>query len=131
MMLRLPRLLRGRGRSEAAPSATASTIIATDSALAEERRRKVDDVWSVPPEAKAEAQGWYWMQHGMVVARINQRISGNQHLDAYARLGEYLNENGLSNPLGACVSLGCGFGRLERDLLRRGLVKEIDAYDLS
>ncbi len=42
-----------------------------------------------------------------------------------------LNENGLPNPLGTCVSLGCGFGGLERDLLRRGLVREIDGYDLS
>ncbi len=89
MMLRLPRLFRGGGRPEAAPSAAALATVAADSGLADERRRKVNEVWSVAPEAKAEAQGWYWMQHNMVVARINQRISGNQHWDAYARLGEY------------------------------------------
>ena len=97
----------------------------------EERRRKVDEVWSVAPEAKAEAQGWYWMQHEMVRERINRLVSGNRFVDVYGRLTEFLDENGMVKPLHACVSLGCGFGGLERDLLNRGLIGEIDGYDLS
>jgi SAM-dependent methyltransferase len=97
----------------------------------EERRRKIDEVWSVAPEAKAEAQGWYWMQHDMVRERINRLVSGNRYVDVYGRLTEFLDENGMVKPLHACVSLGCGFGGLERDLLNRGLIGEIDGYDLS
>jgi len=33
--------------------------------------------------------------------------------------------------LGPSISLGCGFGGLERDLARRGMIREMDAYDLA
>lgn len=98
---------------------------------APDRRDKVNEVWSVSYEAKAEVQGWYWMAHPMVRERINLLISGNQWLDAYGRLGAWLAERGQAIPLGSSISLGCGFGGLERDLARRGMIREMDAYDLA
>ena len=92
---------------------------------------KAGEVGSVAPEAKADASGWYWLQHPAVRERINVLISGNRHVDAYGRLAEFLDENGGARPLRACVSLGCGSGGLERDLTKRGLIGEIDAYDVS
>jgi SAM-dependent methyltransferase len=92
---------------------------------------KVNQVWSVSPEAKAEALGWYWMAHSMVRERVNTLISGNQWQDAYGRLAAWLAERGETVPLGPSISLGCGFGALERDLARRGMIREIDAYDLA
>lgn len=92
---------------------------------------KVNEVWSVSPELKSEAQGWYWMAHPMVRERVNTLISGNRWLDAYGRLGVWLEERGEALPLGRSLSLGCGFGGLERDLARRGMIREMDAYDLA
>jgi len=95
------------------------------------RRDKVNEVWSISPEEKAAAQGWYWMAHPMVRERINILISGDPWLDAYGRLGVWLREHGKAVPLGRSISLGCGFGGLERDLARRGMILEMDAYDLA
>jgi SAM-dependent methyltransferase len=95
------------------------------------RRDKVNEVWSVSPEEKSEALGWYWMAHPMVRDRINTLISGDQSLDAYARLGGWLNEHGRKLPLDRSISLGCGFGGLERDLASRGMIREMDAFDLA
>ena len=58
-------------------------------------------------------------------------ISGDRRVDVYGRFGEFLAENGVETPLQACVSLGWGSGGLERDLLARRLIADIDAYDLS
>jgi hypothetical protein len=76
------------------------------------RRDKVNEVWSVSPEEKSEALGWYWMAHPMVRERINTLVSGDQSLDAYARLGAWLSEHGRKLPLDRSISLGCGFGGL-------------------
>lgn len=67
----------------------------------------------------------------MVRHRINLLISGNRHTDAYGRLAEFLREGGHPGPLGRCASLGCGSGGLERDLVRRGMVADIEGYDPS
>jgi SAM-dependent methyltransferase len=95
------------------------------------RRDKVNEVWSVSPEEKSGALGWYWMAHPMVRERINTLVSGDQSLDAFARLGAWLNEHGRKLPLDRSISLGCGFGGLERDLARRGMIREMDAFDLA
>jgi SAM-dependent methyltransferase len=83
------------------------------------------------PDAKAETQGWYWLQHDLVRERVNRMTSGNPHVDTYGRFAEFLAENGREMPLNAGISLGCGSGGLERDLVSRSLIAEIDAYDLS
>jgi SAM-dependent methyltransferase len=88
-------------------------------------------VWSVDAEHRAEVCGWYWMAHPMVVARINAMISGDPSCDAYARLQRLLAERGWRLPIGRAVSLGCGSGNLERDLVQRGMVSTMDAYDLA
>jgi SAM-dependent methyltransferase len=95
------------------------------------RQDKVNQLWSVSPEEKFSAQGWYWMAHPMVRERVNTLISGNHWLDAYGRLAAWLAERGETVPLGPSISLGCGFGGLERDLARRGMIREMDAYDLA
>ena len=82
------------------------------------------------PRAGATA-GWYWMQHPMVRNRINLLISGNRQTDAYDRLAGFLGDRGQPFLLGRCASLGCGSGGLERDLVRRGMVGDIEGYDPS
>lgn len=97
----------------------------------DERRERVNAVWSVDADQRAAAQGWYWMAHPMVRARINTLISGDPECDAYGRLERLYREQRWQLPIADAVSLGCGFGNLERDLAGRGLVRRIIAYDLA
>lgn len=83
------------------------------------------------PQSKMARPGWYWMQHPMVRDRINVLTSGDRHTDAYGRLAGFLGDCGHPGPLGRCASLGCGSGGLERDLVRRGMVGDIEGYDRS
>lgn len=92
---------------------------------------KVSDVWSRDVEERAATEGWYWMAHPMVLARVNTLISGDPACDAYGRLERLYRERGWILPIAHAVSLGCGFGNLERDLMRRGWVDRMDAYDIA
>lgn len=95
----------------------------------QERRDLVGAVWSVD---QAAAPGWYWMAHPMVRARVNALASGGDPLtDGYGRLKTVLQQRGVALPLARAVSLGCGFGALERDLAAQGIIREIDAYDIA
>ena len=86
-------------------------------------------MWSVKPEAAA---GWYWMAHPMVRDRVNALASGGDpRMDSYGRLKMLLQQRGVPLPLGRAVSLGCGFGALERSLASIGIIDQIDAYDLA
>jgi SAM-dependent methyltransferase len=121
-MLGLARLIGHRNARHRPPEVTMLTQA--------EGSRKRDEA-CVAPEVKAETQGWYWLQHELVRERVNRMISGDRRVDVYGRFGEFLAENGVETPLQACVSLGWGSGGLERDLLARRLIADIDAYDLS
>ncbi len=69
----------------------------------------------------------FWMAHPLCRQAINRRISGSPHewpLDWFHRvIGGRVFDRG--------VSWGCGLGAFERAAIRMGLVKEIDAFDIS
>jgi SAM-dependent methyltransferase len=109
---------------------TARSLHAASFALSEaERRQRVGAVWSA--QVDQATTGWYWMAHPMVQARLNTLASGDPGHDSYDRLVTVLQERGVALPLECAVSIGCGFGALERDLASRGIVREIDAYDIA
>jgi SAM-dependent methyltransferase len=89
------------------------------------------DVWSVAPEQRAEESGWYWMAHPLVQQRLNRQLSGDPNCDAYGQLVRVLASQGRLLPIARAISLGCGFGELERSLTSRGIVRKIEAYDFS
>ena len=93
-----------------------------------ERQKRVSAVWSADAE---QTPGWYWMAHPMVRTRLNVLASGDPATDAYGHFANLLRHRGVSLPIGRAVSLGCGFGGLERDLAARGIIAEIDAYDIA
>jgi len=67
-----------------------------------------------------------WMAHPLVRHYINESISGSRDdwpLDWFQRAYPRTFERALS--------IGCGTGALERDLLRRNVTHTIDAFDLS
>ena len=95
------------------------------------RDARVDEIWSQDPTEEAEENGQYWMAHPSVRARVNRLATGDESKDAYDRLACLARERGLTVPIRDAVSLGCGFGALERDLYARGLLAEVNAYDLA
>lgn len=67
-----------------------------------------------------------WMEHPLVREYVNTRIGGSSNLwplDWFQLQVEQHFRHGLS--------IGCGTGVLERDLIRRGVCDDIDAYDAS
>jgi SAM-dependent methyltransferase len=95
------------------------------------RREKVNEVWSADSVRDAGTLGRYWLAHPMVQARVNTLASGRPDADAYGRLAELLAQRGWSLPIDRAISLGCGFGGLERDLVGRGLCRDMHALDLA
>jgi SAM-dependent methyltransferase len=92
---------------------------------------RVSETWSVSPEERSEEVGWYFLAHPAVRARTYLLASGRADQDAYDRLAALLRERNLRLPVAQSISIGCGFGNLERDLASRGLIEEIDAYDIA
>jgi len=64
-----------------------------------------------------------------VQARINTLMSGRPDQDAYGRFAQIWTERGHALPIGRALSIGCGFGALERDLCARGIVARIEGFD--
>jgi len=94
------------------------------------RRNRVKKTWTADPAERYEKNGWYWMKHPMVVSRLNTRISGNPAIDAYMHLRHLLEDLGRQLPVKRAISLGCGYGALERKLVSIDIAERIDAYDL-
>jgi SAM-dependent methyltransferase len=98
---------------------------------AEARRSKVSEVWSSEAARDTQLLGQYWLAHPQVRDRVNRLASGRPDQDAYGRLAELLAARGWALPVPRALSLGCGFGALERDLVARGLVQHFEAFDLA
>jgi SAM-dependent methyltransferase len=75
---------------------------------------------------KAKHPG-YWMAHPVCRQAINRRISGNVHewpLDWLKRVH-------VTSPFERGVSWGCGLGAFERAAIKTGIVRAVDAFDIS
>ncbi len=69
-----------------------------------------------------------WMSHPRVRERINRRVSG----DPAVWPTTWMKERLLGRlPLRRAVSIGCGIGHFERDMVRQGIVEEIVGLDVS
>lgn len=69
-----------------------------------------------------------WQSHPLVRAAINTRISGDADIWPTTFLRRVVESE---IPFGQCLSIGCGVGNLERDLLGQGIVGEITGVDVS
>jgi SAM-dependent methyltransferase len=68
-----------------------------------------------------------WMGHQTVRDYINESISGSPHVWPISWFLQFIGERRF----GRALSIGCGTGPLERDLIRRGICQQIDAFDGS
>lgn len=76
------------------------------------------------------ANGLHWTHLEEVRSLINRRISGDPAAGALEWFARHLGAKGAL-PLRRALVLGCGAGRVERELHQRGWAREIVAFDLS
>ncbi|WP_417582433.1 class I SAM-dependent methyltransferase [Nitrincola sp.] len=88
---------------------------------------KIDQAWG----QRATGQGMNWMEHPHVRARLNSKISGNPEQESYLYLRSFLQQQGWQFPVKRAASLGCGFGPLERALVKENFAERIDGFDLA
>ncbi|HEX9501316.1 MAG TPA: class I SAM-dependent methyltransferase [Thermoanaerobaculia bacterium] len=67
-----------------------------------------------------------WMAHPLIRAAINQRVSGDPNIWPVQSLARRLGKT-----IGACLSIGCGIGGLERSLVEERISNEITGIDVS
>lgn len=68
-----------------------------------------------------------WAAEPLVRRALNRRVSGSKNVWPV----EWLARDVVHEPFPRALSLGCGEGALERDLVMKGLCKEITGLDLS
>lgn len=89
---------------------------------------RLDAVWGDPDSWVANGLQWTHLQE--VRALINRRVSGEASIGPLAWFTEHLAAAGAL-PLRRVLVLGCGAGRVERDLHQNRWAREIVAFDLS
>jgi len=93
--------------------------------LVQKRILRAADFWDANREKVKDPA--FWMAHPLCRAAINRRVTGSADewpLNWFQRLyGQ--------KPFSRGVSWGCGLGAFERWAIKLGLVREIDAFDIS
>jgi len=89
---------------------------------------KLDEAWG-DPQAWV-ANGLQWTHLDEVRQMINRQVSGTATVDPLAWFANALEAAGAL-PLRRALVLGCGSGRIERELHARGWADEIVAFDFS
>lgn len=89
---------------------------------------KLDATWGDP--GAWVANGLQWTHLPEVQALIGRRVSGNGAVGPLAWFAQRLASEGAL-PMRRALVLGCGAGRIERELHQRGWAREIVAFDLS
>lgn len=89
---------------------------------------KVRDVWSQPPERRLTM----WMEHPLVrMERLNRMVSGRPDQDCHQWFIELVRSRGMSIPIARCLTLGSGFGDLERGYAQFGFTQAHDGIDIA
>jgi SAM-dependent methyltransferase len=113
------RTLLGKGRRRI------SRTFSTD-----EERGVTAEHWGEEAREKAEGDEWqglYWQSHVLTQRHINRAIAGGT--------GEnwvnFTKRRFFKKPARLALSLGCGYGVLERHALSVGLAEHFEAFDIS
>lgn len=89
---------------------------------------RLDAAWGDPQTWIANGLQWTHLEE--IRSLINRRISGDPEAGSLEWFARYLDAEGAL-PLRRALVLGCGTGRVERELHQRGWAREIVAFDLS
>ena len=89
---------------------------------------RVSTVWSQTPENRIAS----WMGHPLIrTERLNRMVSGNPDHDCHQWFLGLARKLGVSFPVASALSLGCGFGELERGYSQYGFALSHEGVDLS
>lgn len=86
--------------------------------------RRVADYWATN---RKQAIPISWLEHPAVLRYIHRRVTGDPLLGTY----QYWKNKYFAEPASLCLSLGCGTGTFERDMIKIGATERFHAHDIS
>jgi SAM-dependent methyltransferase len=99
--------------------------------LAVQRERGVTaEHWGEEAREKAEGDEWqglYWQSHELTARHIHEAISGDPDVSWLA----FTKRRFFRRPVDLALSLGCGYGIVERVGLELEIARRFEAYDIS
>jgi SAM-dependent methyltransferase len=113
------RTLLGKGRRRI------SRTFSTD-----EERGVTAEHWGEEAREKAEGDEWqglYWQSFVLTQRNINKAIAG----DPDENWLHFTKRRFFERPVPLGLSLGCGYGVLEREAVKLGIAERFEAYDIS
>jgi SAM-dependent methyltransferase len=97
---------------------------------ADDERGVTAEHWGEEAREKAEGDEWqglYWQSYTLTQRNINKAIAG----DPDENWLHFTKRRFFKRPVPVGLSLGCGYGVLEREALKLGIAERFDAYDIS
>ena len=92
---------------------------------------KTSELWGQEAGTWKVGRGVHWTELAAVQERINRKVSGDPHVDPYMYFIRHIQNQGITLPVGRCLTLGCGAGELERGLAPLGFSRRHDAFDVA
>lgn len=92
---------------------------------------KTKEYWGKEAGTWQIGRGIHWTEHIAIQERINKKVSGDPHKDAYQFFIDFLEKKEFHLPLARCLTLGCGAGDLERGLSKYNFCLRHEAYDIA
>jgi SAM-dependent methyltransferase len=99
-------------------------------ATSEDEQRVTAEHWGEEAREKAESEDWrglYWQSDVLTTRHINRAISGDPDVGWLP----FTKQRFFSRPIDVALSLGCGYGIVEREGIALGIARRFDAYDIS
>ena len=108
----------GAGANCRVAEPTSSQRPASDSA------QRVADFWATDHKIDRPQS---WLEHPVILRLVHERVTGNGDVNGI----QWFQNNYLSGPVDAGLSLGCGLGAFERDAIRMNIAERFTACDIS
>jgi SAM-dependent methyltransferase len=99
-------------------------------ATSEAEQHVTAEHWGEEAREKAEGDEWqglYWQSHALTVRHINEAITGDPDLGWLP----FTKQRFFPRPVDVALSLGCGYGIVEREGIQLGIARSFDAYDIA
>jgi SAM-dependent methyltransferase len=113
------RTLLGKGRRRI------SRTFSTD-----EERGVTAEHWGEDAREKAESEDWqglYWQSYVLTAQHINRDISGDPAIDWLT----FTKQRFFPKAAEVALSLGCGYGVLDRKVVQLGIAERFEAFDIA
>jgi SAM-dependent methyltransferase len=95
-----------------------------------EERGVTAEHWGEDAREKAEGEEWrglYWQSYILTARQINRTISGDPAVDWLT----FTKQRFIPKPVALALSLGCGYGIVERVGIENGVADRFVGYDIS